>query len=214
MAHRKLSAVLAALAKSLNQTEQLAAAAHQWSVAAFPKGVPKFSAHHKEMVTELAFLRAFLAWEAFLEESFILYLWGKQPPKGHSPIRYASPPTREVAEQLVAEGRDYADWTVASKVIKRAERYFKDGKPFSPALRSQLHMFEEMKTIRNAIVHSSTFSQEKLKGLMRRKLSTYPPNLTAAGFLAMTVPGSSPPESFLEAYLSRILLAAETIVPN
>ncbi len=216
MAHYKLSTVLADLVKSLNRTEQLAAAAQQWALVATPRGVPKFSSLHKEMVTELAFLRAFLAWEAFLEESFILYLWGKRPPKGYPPRRYVSPQNRKVAEQLIVpEGRDYVDWTAASKVISRAERFFRDGKPYSSALRAQQHMFDEMKAIRNAIVHSSSSSWEKFKSLTRKRLlGTYPHNLTVGGFLAMTMSGASPPESFLEFYLSNIRLAAERIVPR
>lgn len=214
MAHRNLSTVLAALAKSLNQTEQLAAVAQLWITVTTPKGIPKFSVHHKEMVTELAFLRAFLAWEAFLEESFVLYLWGKKPPRGNSPKRFASPPTRKVAELLAAEGRDYADWTVAQKVIERAERFFQGGRPYSSVLKSQRHTFEEIKVIRNAIVHVSTYSQEQFRSLTRRKLGTYPLNLTVGGFLAMTVPGSSPPESFFESYLDKIRFAAERIVPR
>jgi hypothetical protein len=215
MAHYKLSTVLAELVKSLNRTEQLAVAAYQWSMAAFPKGVPKFSVHHKEIVTELVFLRAFLTWEAFLEESFTLYLLGKRPPRGNPPHRYVCPQTRKVAEQLIVpEGWEYVDWTAVSKVVDRAERFFRDGKPYSSVLRAQQYGFDEMKTIRNAIVHSSSHSWEKFKSLARSKLGTYSHNLTIGGFLTMTVPGSSPPESFFESYLSRIRFAAERIVPR
>jgi len=179
-----------------------------------PGRVPKFSVQHKELVIELAFLRSFLAWEAFLEESFVLYLLGKKPPKGSPPKRYASPPTREIAHQLAAEGRDFADWTAAAKVSERAERFFEGGKPFSPVLNSRQYRFEQMKTVRNAIVHSSLFSEESFKRVVRGILTTYPPNLTVSGFLAMTVPASSPPESFLESYLREIRFAAQRIVPS
>ena len=112
-----------------------------------------------------------------------------------------------------AEGRDYTDWTVAGKVSERAERFFRGGKPYSPVLRSRQRRFEEMKTLRNAISHSSAYSAESFKRLVRNRLKTYPRNLTVAGFLALTVPGSSPPESFLESYLADMRFAAERIVP-
>lgn len=214
MAHYKLSTTLAALVTGLNRTEQLAAAAQQWTSVRTPRGVPRFSTHHKEIVVELAFLRAFLAWEGFLEESFVLYLLGKAPPRGISPTRYTDPPSRVVAEQLASEGRDYTDWTSVSAVTGRAERFLRDGRPYSPVLKSQQYSFDEMKTIRNAIVHSSTYSSRQFERLVRRKLGTYRPNLSVGGFLTITVPSSSPPESFFGSYVGQIRLAAERIVPR
>lgn len=215
MAHRKLGTTLASLIKHLGQMEQFAAAAQQWVSIPIPKGVPKFTVPHMEMVTEMAFLRAFSAWEAFLEESFILYLWGKAPPRGRAPKRYAYPPTRRVAEQIVVtEGRDYADWSNFHNVIDRAERFFENGKPYSDALKSQQSKLQDIQTIRNAIAHSSAHSWERFQRLVRRELATYPPNLTIGGLLAMTMPHSSPPMSYLEFYLSVIQLVADRIVPS
>jgi hypothetical protein len=215
MAHCKLSTTLVSLIKHLGQMEQFAAAAQQWVSIPIPRGVPKFTVPHMEMVTEMAFLRAFSAWEAFLEESFILYLWGKDPPRGQAPKRYAYPPTRRVTEQIVViEGRDYADWSNVHNVIGRAERFFENGKPYSDALKSQHSKLQDIQTIRNAIAHSSAYSWERFQRLIRRELGTYPPNLTIGGFLAMTIPHSSPPRSYLEFYLSVIQLVADRIVPS
>ncbi len=224
MAHHKLGTTLTSLIKQLGQMEQFAAAAQQWVSIPTPKGVPKFTVPHMEMVTEMAFLRAFSAWEAFLEESFILYLWGKDPPRGRTPKRYAYPPTRKVAEQIVVtESRDYADWSKFQNVIGRAERFFENGKPYSGALKSQQSKLQDIQTIRNAIAHSSAYSWERFQRLIRGELGTYPPNLTIGGFLAMTIPHSSrtgrvippsPPLSYLEFYLSVIQLVVDRIVPS
>lgn len=214
VAHYKLSAVLAHLNKSLRRTEQLAANAHLWSMARFPKGLPRFTVQHKNMVTELAFLRAFIAWEAFLEESFVLYLWGKDPPRGNAPQRHAFPSNRKHAERLAFEGKAYADWTVLGEVATRAERFFRGGRPYSQVLKSRQNRFGDMKTIRNAIVHSSGHSETQFKRLVRRKLQTCPPSMTVARFLDMTIPQSSPPESFLESYVAEMRFAAERIVPS
>lgn len=214
MSHLQMRTVLVTLTNKLNETQQLAVAADQWVSVTFPRGVPKFSSRHKEIITELAFLQAFLAWEAFLEESFILYLLGKKPPKGNPPRRHVIPSTRKIVGKLIAEGRDYADWSAATNVIKRADRFFREGKPYAQVLKAHQNMFDEISAIRNAIAHSSAHSQEKFKNLTRNKLGIYPSNLTVGGFLAMTVPSSSPPESFLEFYLSKIRFAAQRIVPN
>lgn len=129
MAYYKLSTVLATLTRLLNRAERLAVAADRWSwtTTSFPKGVPKFTLYHRDMVTEVAFLQAFLAWEAFLEQSFVLYLWGKKSPKGMA-VKcryYGSPRTRKLTEELlVPEDRPYANWANAQKVANRAGRFF------------------------------------------------------------------------------------------
>lgn len=217
MAYRKLRTVWDALDVNLEQTERLVYDTGQWMSVLTPKGVPKFTARHREIVTELAFLRAFLAWELFLEETFVLYLLGKKPPKGRSPHRYVSPPTREVAENIVIpEGRDYVSWTVASTVADRATRFFRGGEPFAPALRSQINTLNEMRTIRNAIAHWQSSAQDKFKNVVRNKpgIGSYPAGLTVGGFLTMRIPASSPPESFFSDYLKRIRITAEQVVPH
>jgi hypothetical protein len=214
MAHYKLETTLTALTKSLDGMERFVNAARQWVYVAIPKGVPRFTVSHMEMVTEMAFLRCFLAWEAFLEESFILYLQGKNAPGGKMPKCYVQPPTREVAEQIIVpDGREYADWAKVRNVIRRAERFFRDGEPYSGALKSQQDRLQHIETVRNAIAHSSIYSWEGFQKLVRRELGTFPPNMTVGGFLEMTTPRSSPPMSYLEFYLAVIRLVADRIVP-
>lgn len=217
MAHNSLHTVLAALVGNLDETERLAANTDKWMLITPPKGIPRFSSRHREVVIELAFFRAFLAWEVFLEESFVLYLLGKTPPAGKTPVRYVVPPNRAMAERLlVPEDRSYARWNIAIKVADRAERCFRDGRPFSPALKSRTSMFNEMRVLRNAIAHWQSSTQEKFKEMVRNRpgRGAYPPNLTVGGFLATRIPGSSPPETFLEDYLNRIRVAANEIVPT
>ena len=215
MPHSKLVTILRALKNKLDKVERFAIAARRWAYPAKQAVVPKFTIYHKDLVIEMAFLRAYSAWESFLEESFILYLWGKSPPLGTGPRRYANPPTRKIAERLVlSEGRDYADWSEAQNVVKRAERFFEEGQPYSDALRSQQSRLQDIKTIRNAIAHSSSFSWERFQILIRRELSTFPPGLTIGSFLDITVLGISPPISYFEHYVSVIRLVANAIVPN
>ena len=215
MAHRKLCASCCSFTKRLGQMKHVAEAGQQWVSIPIPNGVPDFTVSHMEMIIEIAFLRAFLSWEAFLEESFILYLWGKSPPRGRIPKRYVYPPTREIAEQIVIiPGKEYSDWAKFQNVISRAERFFENGKPYSDALKSQHSKLQDIETIRNAIAHRSINSWERFQSLVRRELGTYPSNLSIGGFLEMTIPHSSPPLSFFENYLSVIQLASARIVPS
>jgi hypothetical protein len=164
-------------------------------------------------MTELALLRAFLAWETFLEESFILYLLGHRPLRGRAPQRYAFPPNqRAAADWLLPEGGSYTRWTNAAHVSLRAERFFRAGRPFVPVLRSNQNVLEELRTLRNAIAHTSVNTKRKFENLARLKLGVLPPNLTVGAFLGMTIAGSSPPSSFLEFYFSKIEFAAQKII--
>ncbi len=191
----------------------MAADAQLWATP--PPGIttPLISTKRRDALIELAFLRAFLAWEAFLEESFILYLMGQRAPRGRAPQRFAFPPTHKAAlEWIKPENRPYAEWTHATNVSSRAEKFFKDGRPFASVLRIQQNAFEEARKIRNAISHRSKSVRETFEHLIRDKLKTLPANLTVGGFLNTTVPGSAPPISFMEFYLSRIDFSAKQIV--
>lgn len=163
----------------------------------------------------MAFLSAFQAWEVFIEESFVLYLWGRRPPRGGAPRRYAFPPNYETATTwVVPEGRPFAEWTDASRVIGRAERFFKAGQPFASVLRGNQHLLEEMRSVRNAVAHKSESARARFENLVRRRVGILPPNLTVGAFLGTTVPGVAPPTSFLESYVGGIDLAARLIVPH
>jgi hypothetical protein len=166
-------------------------------------------------MTETAFLRAFLGWEAFLEESFVLYLSGKKPPRGRGPSRYTFPPTIEKArEWVVPEGHHFARWNLAADVASRAERHFKSGGPFASVLRSNQNILEDARVIRNAIAHDSASAYDRFERVVRTALTTVPPRLTVGGFLNTVVPRSNPPISYLEFYIGKIHFAAQQIVPT
>lgn len=187
----------------------LAAYGYRWSL---PGSQPHISRAGAESITELAFLRSCIAWEAFLEESFILYFIGRSAPRGHAPRRFAFPPSRRAAEEWVKEGRNFASWSEPS-VIDRARRFFRNGSPFIPALRSRQNGLDEMRTIRNAIVHGSGDCRKKFETLARNKLGTLPPRLKVGGFLNHTA-NPNPPQSFLESYLGILETVAQQIVPS
>ena len=162
---------------------------------------------------ELAFLRAFLAWEAFLEESFILYLLGRTSPGGYSPKRYYFPPNQTMATEWLAEGKDYAKWANCQEVERRAFRHFEQGSPFSQSLRSNQSVLSDANAIRNMIAHESASAQVKFESIVRRELGTLPITGTAGAFLGMTVPTSTPPISFLDFYISKFESCAALIIP-
>ncbi len=214
-----LNTTLNELIVSLDTSKQLVYDANNWknldwSRIPLPTGTTGFTKRHEDLIVQIAFLRGFISWETFLEESFILYLLGMSSPKGTSATRFAMPPDRERAEKLVAEGKQFADWTTTDSIIQKAERFFDNGIPFSGPLKSKNSTLSEIKIIRNAVTHSSKHCQEQFRKLVRSKLPVYTPGLTVGDFLSMTIPHSSPPESFLEKYISELIFVAEQIVPT
>ncbi len=215
MAQRRLRTVLADLLRNLKECRRLAIDAHKWSLPGAHGTRPYISQKRRDSMVEIAFLRAFLAWEIFVEESFILYLCGQSPPSGRAPRRYAFPPNQRFAIQwVIPERRHFAEWTDPQEVIGRAGRFFHNGRPFEPVLRSNIHVLGDARTIRNAIAHMSLSARLKFENLVRAKLTTLPSKLTVGGFLGTSVPGATPPISFLDYYVDRIEFAARQIVPS
>jgi hypothetical protein len=210
VAQRQLHVVLGEFHRTVKQCRQFADDAHDWSL---PAAGPLISAARRDSIVELAFLRGFLAWESFLEESFILHMLGKQPKRGRPPHRYVMPPNRKAAFSLTADGRGYAKWEVASEVATRATRFFRDGRPYTAPLRAAQTTLDEARTLRNAVAHRSEAAQRNFDALARNELGgTLPPGLTVGSFLNMTRSASVSPESFLEYYLGTLHLVAGQII--
>lgn len=209
MPQRKLIHVLQDCQRTLGDCRLFAADAHTWTL---PGSQPRISKKRCDWITELAFLRAYLSLEAFLEESFVLYSLGHTAPKGRAPHRVAFPPHRKAAQEwVIPDGGHYAAWNAGAVGI-RAHRFFRGGRPFTDALRGSQAALDEAKTIRNAIAHESTTAQDKFETLVRTKLGTLPAASGVGRFLSTTVPASTPPQSYLELYLDKIELVTTQIV--
>src|SRR4051812_27779037 len=111
MARRKLERVFSEFSAHLTECKLLATDADNWSRAA-PGAAPHLSGARRDAIIELAYLQAFLAWENFLERTFILYLTGHRAPRGRVPFRYAFPPDHKTAHSwMIPEARPHAEWT-------------------------------------------------------------------------------------------------------
>ncbi len=213
MAARRLVTALRLFSRCLKDARDLADDAHKWSIPAQPGARAQISPQRRDTLTEMAFLRAFTGWEIFLEETFLLYLMGHQAPKGQPPRRYGFPPNEEAASEWCTEGKEYAKWNV-SDVRRRANRWFRQGKPFTPALQGQQSRLDQLTTIRNAIAHESSAARGKFETLVRNELQALPPSTSVGSFLITTKPNSNPPISFMEFYLSEVKRVGQNIVPR
>ena len=210
---RRITTVITDFSKCVRDSRKIAADAATWSIPVPPATSPLISPKRRDMLIELAFFRTFSAWESFLEESFILYMLGQQPPRGRRISRYGFPPNEDAAYEWVADGRSYANWTV-EHVKARSKRLFKDGHPFHAPLSSHSHLLQQVKTIRNSIAHESEDARQKFEALVRNELTALPRNTTPGSFLLTTKPRTTPPVSFFEFYLDQVVRAAQMIVPT
>lgn len=216
MPHLRHELVLRDFSSDVEQSRKLVFAARQWIVPASGPRKPKFTTFHRNILIELAFLKAYLAWERFLEESFILYLLGKKPVRRRStPRSYLVPNGWKHAFELILPetGRRYVDWDNVEFVRKRAKRFFANGEPFESALSARLNLFGEIQTVRNAIAHRSLTSQSKFQNLVRDKLTYLPAGLSVGGFLDSGVVGAHPPATYLDRYFEGLSKTAVRIVP-
>jgi len=212
MAAARLVSALVSFARTLDEARDLAEDANKWSVPPQPGRRAQITVVRRDILTEVAFLRAFTGWEVFLEETFLLYLLGHKIPKAQ-PRRFGFPPNLNAVAEWCSDGKEYAKWNV-SDVRRRANRWFKDGKPFTPALQGQQSRLSQLITIRNAIAHESSSAKLKFENLVREELPTAPANMSVGTFLLTTKRNAAPPISFMEFYLGQVEQVARNIVPR
>lgn len=165
-----------------------------------------------EIITELAFLRIFIAWEIFLEESFVRYSLGAESPSGYRSTRLVVPRNIGNVLDLIAVGREYAKWNSASEVISRAEAYFKDGEPYKNVIQGATTDLNDMNTIRNRVAHKSANTKEKFNNFVRRKIGYGRRGMTPGRFLLTSV-NSASQDIFIDYYVDIIRTTGRIIIP-
>ena len=213
MANRTPGTLLANSVKEFEGAIQLTAHASVWQGHLQHFHAARFKKEHYMQIVELAFMKAFLTWEGFLQEAFILYLLGKKSPSGYAPVRHAIPLNRQHAMELLASDARHTDWTVAAKVVSRATRFFKGGYPFVNVIRPQTNLLDNLKTIRNALSHESGEASEKFETFVRNELTYFPPGMIPGTFLMTLKPHQTPPKTYLQFYTEIFQSMAKAIVP-
>lgn len=120
----------------------------------------EFRLSRLEFLYELAFLRLFMAWEDFLEQSFFRYLCGYRSALG------SFPPTKQyasriaAAEKMVLGNRDYVLWHNPS-IIEKRSRSFLLGAPHETVIASNTARLEWFASIRHRVVHGQQDARNK-----------------------------------------------------
>jgi len=164
-------------------------------------------------IYELTFLKIYLSWESFIGRAFILYMIGKETDTGYAPTRYVIPRDENHAYSIIKSGHPFPDWLNIKFVREKSELFFKNGEPFKPALYTKTNIrkaLQDMKTLRNAIVHASRESQNKYEKMLIDELG-YESNIIPGEFLSQ-IRRKKPKISYISYYKKILEVVSNEIV--
>ena len=153
------------------------------------------------------FLSAFVAFENLIEELFFGLLTQRvisMHPKVTPRINIKHPP---IARDIVLGGRNYCQWLPYEITQKRANIFFRGGRPFSSLERSDETQIEKCLAIRNGIAHQSSYSQEIFRKKVISELSLLPKERRPKSFLRAEF-SSAPQITYYEQYTTYLLRIA------
>jgi len=168
-------------------------------------------------IYELSFLKMFLAWEFFLEKSFILYMLGKETDNGYKPNRYVSPKDENHAYELIKGGRSFPDWLSVDFIKEKSGLFFENGNPFKDILCNDQNINQDlrmMKTIRNRIVHISQKTKDEFSKILKDEFG-YDLGIVPGEFLKKdkkSKKGSPQSLSYIEYFKNILLIVADNIM--
>jgi hypothetical protein len=207
----KVKTALASFLQSVQAAEDLLTGVSRLRSTA-RGGASALSDRQFEMVVELSFLQRYLAWEEFLEESFIRYLCGSSSPNGTKFPRLVKPRDRATVDRLLYVHRR-PDWTTPGQVMSLAESMFESGGPFVPVGNASVDL-TDMKAIRNGIAHRSLSAREQFEKVVRRVHGSVPRGITPGGYLLRRPPAKRSSASTFLAHYSDVLAGlARMIAP-
>ena len=117
-------------------------------------------------------INAVTAFENYLEELFFSIMSGKTSfNKDVRPIaRSISKLSKKDIRSLVLGDNRYINWLPYDFTIKRSSAYLVEGNPFKKLKGQDTESLSKIAKIRNAIAHSSPFSEESFQKLILRLL--------------------------------------------
>lgn len=164
----------------------------------------------RSFMTEAAVLKIFIAWERYLEQSFLEYLMGSPSTTGASLACYLRAPSLDHAKRVLVGTQRYVDWSNPEVVVHLADLYFSGGVPYHVALSSIQGDLFDLRSIRNAAAHLSTTTSQQLDQLALRKLGRASTGASVYDLVTSYDPKTSG-KTILQTYID-ILQAAVTLI--
>lgn len=164
-----------------------------------------------EFLYELAYLRIFVEWERFLEDTFLRYLCGYVSVRGQCrPAAGQAFRNLGLAEAAMLGGRPFALWHDPVRVVTRSQRFFNNGF-HEIVISSHSSRLEHLSAIRHRIVHDQFDARQKFDAAAmnlvgRRYLASRPGRL-----LRDWDPTAIPPRRWLETFGAELIALANQI---
>lgn len=165
----------------------------------------------RDFITDSTFLKIFIAWETFLESSFINYMLGELSILGNPVVRYSQPIDFQHANKLIIGTQSYFDWSDPNKVKQLCNLYFGAGNPLDTYISAIMTDLRDLKTIRNAAAHLSSTTTAALDAVASRKLRRQCVNITVSQLIFSADPNSPTGGTVLQTYLNILDISAAGI---
>ena len=165
----------------------------------------------RKFILENAFLKTFVAWEEFLEKSFIHYLMGRESLDGVNVNRHAYPIDDEHALIMIIGTKTYLDWGNPEIVRRTSDIYFENGNPFNSVIASINQELLDLRTIRNSTAHISSTTQVKLDSVASRLLKTQVSRIEVIDLIFRVDPNGDGNQTIYKSFLLKLEIAADNI---
>ncbi len=217
MPARDVTRCRAAFEGRLNSLLQLALDSAKFFLRSTSGSYQSIGARRRESILGLVLLQSHLAWEEFLERTFVRYMCGASTDVGYAPTllqqvqpNHASAMTR-LLQRCGGRQGNYVKWDDAS-VTNYARHFFTQGDPYVNSIQGITAQSNGLVTVRNRIAHRSEHSHNQFRAVVRDRFTYVPRGMTPGRFLASAAPFGGP-GTMLEHYISAYKTAATQIVP-
>jgi hypothetical protein len=113
-----------------------------------------------EALYEMAYLRVFITWELFLDESFLRYLCGYMTSTGAPALLQSAFRTIVDARNAVLGAQKYVSWSDPNKVEHRLRTYIQNGS-HELVIRSNRARLGAFAAVRHRIAHGSAHAHQQ-----------------------------------------------------
>ena len=165
-----------------------------------------------ELSYELAYLRAFAAWEQFLEEGFLRYLCGYSA--GHGQERLAGGAyygTLELAKAAVYGNQQYILWHNPQRIVQRANQFFSQTR-HGAVIGSMQGRIQSFAAIRHRIAHAH--GRDEFDAATMSLAGKRYPGARPGRFLRDWAPHTPQPTRWIDVITTELHGLAHQIVPQ
>jgi hypothetical protein len=166
----------------------------------------------RTIVYESVLLRAFRAYENYVERVFLSYLIGETREDGLEVPRFVSPRDWDHARKIVSPSGRFLDWSEPSVIRERCDVFFERDDPVYIAVGGKTTELNWMRKVRNHVAHNSVESATQFAGVLRAVLLTEPTPIPSPGDFLQVVPARGPMRGreVLACFLAMVTECSET----